>query len=251
MTQAGDPTCKSMLPALASELHVWLASPGEISDPAVLDGYEHMLSAHEQSRCRKLHFSQDRRLFLVSHALVRRALSHYADVQPSAWEFSVGAHGKPEISAPALPVRLRFSLSHTPGLAACLVSLDDACGADVERRSRQCDMQAIARRMFAPGELSDLGQLAGEQYRERFFVLWTLREAWSKARGHGLAHVPRGIQFDCQQDGSYVFRDAAGDGRQEDWQLSVQFPTAEHVLAVAACARRHPHRQIITRWITP
>lgn len=249
MSEAIKSPDDTMLPALTSELHVWLASPEDISDPAVLAGYERMLSEHEMSRCRKLRFSQDRRLFLVSHALVRRALSHYAAVQPSAWEFSAGAHGKPGISSPVLPARLHFSLSHTPGLAACLVALDHECGIDVERRTRQCDMQAIARRMFAPGELSALDLLAGEQYRERFFVLWTLREAWSKARGHGLAHASRDIRFECRQDGACALHDDAGNGLQEDWQLSVQFPTGEHVLALALHARRHPHRRIVTRWM--
>ena len=105
--------------------------------------------------------------------------------------------------------------------------------------------------MFAPEEQTDLARLAGEDYRRRYFSLWTLREAWSKALGHGLLRMPPGIGFVHRADSDYALHDADRKERSGDWQLSVQFPTTEHVLAVAIRARHKPQRRIATHWLTP
>lgn len=223
------------LHALESEVHVWLAAPGAVTDTACLKRYTAMLDTREGARWRRFRFEHDRRLFLVAHALLRRALSCYADVEPSDWRFAHGRYGRPEISAPRLPVRLRFNLSHTDGLAACVVALEDACGIDVERIDRPCRMRAIAAKVFAGPERHDLQALeGGEAYRERFMTYWTLREAWCKAQGTGLAHVDRAVWFEPGRGETVgvhgVSAHAAGGGH---WHAMVRKPTAAHLLAVA------------------
>ena len=58
-------------------------------------------------------------------------LSSVTALQPAEWRFVTGPAGKPEVD-PALGAQLRFSLSHTSGLVAASVSLDDHVGVDVE-----------------------------------------------------------------------------------------------------------------------
>ena len=48
------------------------------------------------------------------------------------------------------------------------------------------DLTGISRRYFTPSETADLARLEGEPHRERFFVYWTLKEAYIKARGEGI-----------------------------------------------------------------
>ncbi len=249
MKAAGAQNFPSRLHALKTELHVWLIRPESVTDAAVLESYREMLSAEERARYRKYRFDKDRHLYLVSHALVRSALSCYADVLPAAWEFSTSSSGKPEILAPVLPVLLRFSLSHTSGLAACLVALDSDCGVDVEVLSRQCDMQGIAARMFSAQERQQLARLDGDQYHEQFLYYWTLREAYGKALGSGLASAGSQCCFVEQAGGSYRISQSDGVPESGAWSFSVSRPTAEHVLALAARNGEYRDRQVVMHWL--
>jgi 4'-phosphopantetheinyl transferase len=143
-----------------------------------------LLSDDERRRLRAFRFERDRRLFLVAHALLRLALSRHEAVAPGAWQFSRGTHGRPEIAAPAS--RMRFSLSHAHGLAACAVTLDRDIGLDVEHLSREPAMN-LAERFFAPREAGDLLNAPPTERSRRFLEYWTLKEAYVKARGLGLS----------------------------------------------------------------
>lgn len=123
---------------------------------------------------------------------------------------------------------LTFNLSHAPGLTACAVQAPPplprpestpkasaapaargagsglgsglesnalGVGVDVEMLERVADPGALGRRFFTPQEAAWLPQdptvLHGgsPEVRRRFFALWTLKEAYVKARGLGL-HLP-------------------------------------------------------------
>lgn len=81
---------------------------------------------------------------------------------------------------------IHFSISHCDGLVGCLIS-DNECGIDCERIRPA--RYKVARRVFSNEEFNMFEQLEGRD-RDIFFTsLWTLKEAYSKARGRGLAVV--------------------------------------------------------------
>jgi 4'-phosphopantetheinyl transferase len=234
--------------ALQDELHVWLVKPEEITAPPVLDRYSKLLSEEETERCRKYRFASDRHLYLVSHALVRNTLSRYVSLLPSSWQFSTSPHGKPEIANPELPVPLRFSLSHTPGLIACLVAQEVDCGVDVEAISARRDVKGIAARMFTLQEQQQLDRMEGEAALQQFFAYWTLHEAYGKALGCGLAHIGHELGF--AGTGAGVYSMANGSiGDAAGWQLQVMRPTAGHVLALAVRRASAGPRAVVARWV--
>jgi 4'-phosphopantetheinyl transferase len=237
------------LAALESEVHVWLARP----DAARCADCIALLDAGERARYRRFRFPDDRYLFLVAHALLRRALSRYVDVEPSAWRFGRRAHGRPEIVAPYLPVRLRFNLSHTAGLAACVVTLENDCGIDVEGVAERRNMPGIADRMFAGPEQRDLRARAGEaDYTERFITYWTLREAWCKALGTGLAHTDRRVWFEPLGGSDVRIHGTHGPGEGAGrWQCVMLQPTATHRLAVVTARTSAADMPVVCRFIEP
>jgi hypothetical protein len=81
---------------------------------------------------------------------------------------------------------LRFNISHTDGLIACAVTIGREVGVDVETR-RPSLLHDVAGRHFAPREVSDLRSLPELEQDRVFFDYWTLKEAYIKARGFGLA----------------------------------------------------------------
>lgn len=162
---------------------VYYARASSWTPEAIAEG-QTLLDAQEMARAGRFHFERDRSMYIGAHALLRRALSRHAPVHPGAWCFAAEAHGRPEIAAPA--TRLRFSLSHTRGLAACAIAVDLDLGLDVEDTTRGAPLE-VAHRWFAPAELADLTSLGPSAREDRFFVYWTLKEAYMKARGLGLA----------------------------------------------------------------
>ncbi|MCM1579235.1 MAG: 4'-phosphopantetheinyl transferase superfamily protein [Ruminococcus sp.] len=91
--------------------------------------------------------------------------------------------GKPYF--PAHP-EVHFSITHCRGLVACLIE-DDVCGVDAEAILPV--REKAARRVFSEDELKELDKRQGSD-REIFFTsLWTLKEAYTKANGRGLAVI--------------------------------------------------------------
>ena len=240
------------LEQLQQQLHVWLTVPEDITDATTLAGYHSLLSEEERERQQRFHFEKDRHSFLVSHALVRKVLSRYVDVDPADWVFSAGKFGRPEISGPAGVPPLRFNLTHTEGLSACLVTLEVDCGVDAERVGGRGNLQGIAGKMSAAAELETLAALHGQQYQQPFFTFWTLREAYCKALGTGLGYSKKDYAFAVADNGQIELsfdsrRDAAG----KCWQFTLLRPAEDYLVAVAACSNGMSDKTVIQQYLVP
>ena len=167
------------------DVHVWFTRPDRAARATLTARYETLLSAGEHERHGRFHFERDRHHFLVAHALVRTTLSRYGDVDPAAWTFTSGPHGRPEIAPPAVAPGLRFNLSHTPGLVAVAVTLESDMGIDVEGLRIRDTGAAIAGRFFAPAEVAYLTARPALEQPRIFLEFWTLKEAYIKATGEG------------------------------------------------------------------
>lgn len=143
------------------------------------------LSADERSRHDRFRQASDRRDFALAHALLRRSLSACGDRAPHEWTFTTAAHGKPAL---AHDVGLAFNLAHTDGLVACCVGRDAALGIDVEKIGRRVDARTLAERFFSPVEVDEIERCPEPLRQTRFIEIWTLKEAYVKAIGDGLAH---------------------------------------------------------------
>jgi 4'-phosphopantetheinyl transferase len=60
-------------------------------------------------------------------------------------------------------------------------------GIDVESRARMLPTAELARRFFSRSEAAHLAPLDAPLRQARFLALWTLKEAYLKARGFGLS----------------------------------------------------------------
>jgi len=242
----------TLLESLADEVHVWFSNPDTATDPLQLERYATLLSSDERERHKRFHFDADRTRYLASHALVRTVLSEYTGTDPAAWRFSTNEHGRPEIDRPKGLPPLRFNLTHTKGLCACVVTLGLDCGIDAENLSRTHDLKNIAERMFAAAELTALPGYDDDTYQHNFFYYWTLREAYCKALGVGLAGSTKDYYFEIgDNDKAEIhFSQEPGD-KAGDWQFALLQPDAAHVTAVAVHRADLSDRKIVTWTITP
>ena len=159
-----------------------------------------LLEPAERARFERFQVAGAREEYLVGRALVRSTLSRYAATAPKDWRFVANAYGRPEIVG-GNRQGLVFNLSHTRGLVALAVSRDCDLGVDVESVERTSACRDLAGRYFAPSEAGFVRAATGTELDERFFAFWTLKEAYIKARGMGLALPLDGFAFDLGGSG--------------------------------------------------
>jgi 4'-phosphopantetheinyl transferase len=216
--------------SLSSQAHLWISDV----DIWTRDTTAKLLTTEELTRARTLRHPAAQQYYLAGRALVRSVLSHYAELEPSTWSFSASRFGRPEITGPLPIPKLRFNLTHTRGLAACVVTAAADCGIDVEELERPLKPLRIAEHSFSPEEFGDLEHRPLPELRERFFSYWTLKEAYYKARGSGIPFRLGGARFELTDEHRVVFTpDDDEETRAENWQFALFKPTSGHVLAVA------------------
>lgn len=239
-----------MLKCLDQEVHVWYIKPEAIHDEVVLHACMEVLSEQEREHCRRFRFPQDNHHYLVSHALVRKVLSKYVAISPGEWVFSRSDHGRPEVANPGLPA-VRFNLSHTRGLAACIVTLSSDCGIDTEKIYARHNPIGVAKRMFSNAEYQYMLQLKDREQLDYFFTRWTLREAYVKARGIGISFPTHKLNFDIESPCEITIEFQADiQDISEDWQFELLRLTEEHIMAVAIRQQGHNNKNLITYFVT-
>jgi 4'-phosphopantetheinyl transferase len=193
---------------------VWIAEPPSITDKQLLAAYERLLSAAERERQRRLLLAEHRHEYLIAHALLRATLSKYDATPPADWRFATNAYGRPVIEPPS---PLRFNLAHHPTLVVCAVTLEAEIGVDVEPLERAATILSVADDVFTPSERAELQALPPAASRERAVLLWTLKEAYVKARGLGLTLPLDGFGFSFDDGELGVRFGPAFDDRPERW----------------------------------
>ena len=145
-----------------------------------------VMSDDEYQRCDRFLFERNQRQFAITRSLLRDTLSRYVpEIAPRDWRFRRNGHGRPAI-VNEMGRALDFNLTHTKDRAVLAVSRSSFVGVDVEWRGRKVESVDLAHRFFAAQEAAELPVEPGERDR-RFFMLWTLKEAYVKALGRGLS----------------------------------------------------------------
>lgn len=138
-----------------------------------------LLSPDERARAERLRVHPER--FVVGRARLRQILGRVRDEEPARLSFHYGEHAKPAIEGGP-----SFNLAHSGALALLAVTAERAVGVDVEQVRAEVQVEQMARR-FSAEEQAALVALPPERRREIFFVCWTRKEAYLKARGGGIS----------------------------------------------------------------
>lgn len=146
------------------------------------------LSAEEIARADRFRFEQDKVRFVTGHYALRCLLSRRLDCKPGRIAYCFGAHGKPALSG---HTALFFNLSDSGEWSFIALGSQGEMGVDVEMHKPRRNMDGVARRFFAEGEVRDWLALSVEERFAGFFRCWTRKEAFIKAKGGGLT-IPLG-----------------------------------------------------------
>ncbi|HEX8190448.1 MAG TPA: 4'-phosphopantetheinyl transferase superfamily protein [Pyrinomonadaceae bacterium] len=234
----------------ATEVHLWYVLTGRNPEPRMLTLLRSVLTPDERDACDRFLFDKDRHQYLFAHAMLRGVLSRYAPVRCADWRFAALEYGKPRVALPLDPP-LHFNLTHTEGLVACVVAREPAVGVDAEHLGRGGSLMEIARHSFAPAEVALLEGAPPDARREIFFDIWTLKEAYVKARGMGLSLPLRDFAFGLAagRPPRVEFAPSMKDS-PERWQFETFRPAPSHRIAVAVRRADGRDRAITARRMT-
>jgi 4'-phosphopantetheinyl transferase len=220
-----------------AQIHLWQYAIGQPGNARHLNRAMSLLSDPEKTKCAAFHFDQHRAEYALSHAMLRLALSEYAPAKPERWQFSTGEWGKPEISNPVLDTPLWFNLSHADGLVTCVAGRIRQLGVDVENMNRTTSWDELAQRFFAPVEYEYLRSVPPPLQRDAFFRIWTLKEAYIKAKGKGLSIPLDSFHFHfAPQNPADVTLEVNGESDPGRWSFFEFQPGVDHRISV--CAER-------------
>jgi 4'-phosphopantetheinyl transferase len=198
-------------------------------DSALERAYLSIISPLEGARNARFATPVLRQRDLQARALVRCALSLHAPLAPEDWVFSRSEHGKPSI-APCHGdlTRWQFNLSDSENVAVVAICQDRAVGVDIEL-SPVADELLDSPMILSPQERASLQKLPLAERRRRFLDHWTVKEAYLKARGLGIASIPLDtIAPNFEDPGRIRFPELASDQQPDaDW-LFLQFDTGEY-----------------------
>jgi 4'-phosphopantetheinyl transferase len=214
---------------LPGDAQVWLEGCATAPPTPDLD----LLSADERRRAEEIRHARSRSHFQAGRILLRRALSQHAPIAPDAWVIETTSLGRPEIAGPHGAPDLRFNISHSGDLVACVVTGGIDCGIDLEVIDRPVDVLAIARHSFDAAEAKLLEMLDMPSQAEHFFTLWTLKEAYVKARGAGIRLRLDSARFEVSSSGLITAALGGSERTAREWHFSLFEPSPGYRLALA------------------
>ena len=204
------------------EVHIWqvdLATWEKDADPLL-----ELLNMEERQRAARFKFPAPRNQFVISRALLRRALGCYLQIKPQDIHFRTTANGKPELAESR---DLHFNLSHSEGVTVFALARHRQVGVDVERIRENTDAIELAERFFSAKEVHWLRSQPQSEIASSFFSCWTAKEAYIKAQGEGLS-LPLGSfgVLPVMEAGSSklhleVYNDAEESSRWSMWRLDL------------------------------
>ncbi|MBD2317825.1 4'-phosphopantetheinyl transferase family protein [Phormidium tenue] len=154
--------------------------------PTECDRLWQILSEDERSRADRFKREYLKRNFIAARGNLREILAPRLGCEASAIQFGYSDRGKPYIQNFN---GLHFNLSHSQDLAIYVICQDREVGIDLEFINSQCDVDSIAKRYFLPSEQKVISYLCERDKYLAFYRAWTLKEAYGKATGEGIANI--------------------------------------------------------------
>jgi len=153
------------------------------------------ISFDEQLKADKFHFDDDRETYVLCHALLRLVLANHLNVNPLEIKFKIGLNNKPCLTNDAV----YFNVTHTKEAFSFAVSKNFYVGIDLEDINQPVEINSIAESFFSKREREYIFK-SNTDAKNRFFLLWTRKEALLKAIGTGISDNLTQIEVSEQEN---------------------------------------------------
>ena len=181
----------------AGEVHLWLIPTNQPED--VQNRAYATLDTDEKARADRFRVDHARQQHIIAHAALRTLLAEYQQIPARDLRFMQGERGKPVLETSHHPAPLHFNLSHSGEYALLGLCRDHPLGVDIEQKSTIRDAPGLIKRFFTSIEARQLEGLSGAALLDRFYRLWTCKEALLKAEGVGITGGLDGFAINLEQ----------------------------------------------------
>ncbi|WP_327322111.1 4'-phosphopantetheinyl transferase superfamily protein [Streptomyces sp. NBC_01210] len=204
------------------------------------------LSEEERSRSVRITDPVLRSRFETARAAARRVLGRYLAEDAARLIWRTGRWGKPYIAGHESA--LRFSLSHSGGVALLAVTGPRDIGVDLDRPREGRDFLALSRRFFTADESALVAAAPAADRAGVFLSMWTRKEACTKAAGTHM--LGRGLGFSVSgapgASGAVRAYDPSG-GVAGDWAVR-DVPAPPGYRAALALHGTAPAHMTVRQW---
>jgi len=186
-------------PAPNETVQVWCC---DLDDPCALPYCdESILASEELQRAGSFRLERHRQLFIRRRALRRFLLGRFLGVSPRSLCLVETSLGKPQL-AQSSPARCEFSTSHSGNIFAMAMAPEAEIGVDVEALRLDWNLEPVAAMCLERQRVAQLETFPALDRQKQILRFWSLREAFAKASGHGIARphdgeMPAARVWDC------------------------------------------------------
>ncbi|WP_020208006.1 4'-phosphopantetheinyl transferase family protein [Gilvimarinus chinensis] len=172
------------------KLHLINSDELQVPEPSIWGAY---LSAAEQQTSQKFRHLDSQNRYIISRLFCRTVLAQTLNISAPEIKLARSASGKPYLTNDESG--LHFNLSHSGPWVALGVSQCGPLGVDIEYVQKKRPLLKIAEQYFHEQEIAKLKNLSTAQQETEFYRLWTLKEAFFKARGTGISEGLNKVSF--------------------------------------------------------
>lgn len=212
----------------SDQIHVWRTSL-DLADSHI-ENLIGILSRSEFDRAKKFHFERDRNQFIAAHGILRQILAFYLGEKPGDLTFENTSLGKPFLVTHNDHHLLSFNLSHSGSLALYAITQNRNVGIDIENVRDHLSIDEIALRFFSQNEIKFLNEVSDKQ--EKFFQLWTRKEAFMKTNGKGFSLAMNKFDVSSQKGNEWSPIQYHGDAEGRSWYGKDLFPARGYKAAI-------------------
>lgn len=199
----------------------WLAAA--LLDPGLRD-----LLGRDWPRYRQTAAPAGRLRFAASRMVLKHTAAAALHLPADALDLAYRPGGRPQLRGLA---GVEVSLAHTDELIVVAVSRTGPIGVDAEPVTRRPSFDLLHPYVCTPAEAAGLAALPEDDRTARLLHLWTLKEAYTKALGHGMRRRFAAFGFSRDEQGRTVLAgEPAGVPR---WILATHLVHDRYLVSVA------------------
>jgi len=187
-----------------------------------LDRLTAIMHPEEIERANKYFHTKDKNRHIVCHGVLRIILGKYLNISPVLVEFGIGTNQKPFVKNSNT---IRYNISHS-GDYILIAIANDEVGADIEIINKDFDYQDIIGEHFNNEEINFIKH---DNSAERFFMLWTRKEALLKATAKGLDDD---LKLICSLDGTHLISGKT-ISTKNDWEINSFNLNPQYIASIA------------------
>ena len=188
---------------------------------------------------------RDRRFLIARGALRLLLAALHPGLPPADIAFIFNDFGKPALRTN--PLNIHFNVSHSGNMIVIAIARGRECGIDIEKLDASRNVGELAAFYFHPHEHALLLHAPNETAQlKHFYALWTLKEAFIKAEGKGMAIAGDSFYFsDIDAAHPQVTITVNSQASGQPWRFSQQCFGDDFSMALAVAENDEPELSVM------